>query len=116
MRVTRDCDICQAPFEASRSDARYCSAACRKAAWRGLPKAKQPAALPGPITRETRAILGRLGVDSSDDIGRAALSCAAALDHPATPPGALVGLSKALPETLAYLREVALRRPLTPVF
>jgi len=98
--------ICEGWFEASRSDARYCSAACRKAAWRGAPKAKQPAALPGPITRETRAMLGRLGVDDSDEVARAALSCAAALDDPYTPPGALVGLSRALPEALEYLRGV----------
>lgn len=106
MKAIRNCEMCTAPFEASRSDARFCSPACRKLAWRGVPKAKQPASLPGPISRETRTILGLLGVDECDDIGRAALSCAAALDDPATPPGALVGLSRALPEALEHLREV----------
>jgi hypothetical protein len=51
-------------------------------------------------------MLGRLGVDDSDEVARAALSCAAALDDPYTPPGALVGLSRALPEALEYLRGV----------
>lgn len=108
MKVTRNCEICEGPFEASRSDARYCSATCRKAAWKGVSKAEQPTPLPGPIARETRAILGRLGVDDSNEVARAALSCAGALDDPYTPPGALVGLSRALPEALEYLRGVAL--------
>lgn len=101
---TRDCAICGNSFEATRSDARYCRAACRKAAWRGVPKATRPAALPGPIVRETRALLARYRVDGADEVARAALSCAAAMDDPGTPPAALVGLSKALPEALRYLR------------
>jgi hypothetical protein len=104
--VTRACVMCGESFEASRRDAKFCSPACRKAHWRGVPVLEQPAALPGPVTRETRAILAQLGVDDSDHVARAALACAAAMDSPHTPPGALVGLSKALPESLAYLREV----------
>lgn len=106
MKVTRSCAFCGGSFEASRRDARYCSPACRKAAWRGDSPVEQPAVMPGAITRETRAILRRLGVDDSDDIARAALNIAQAMDSPHTPPGALVSLSKALPEALAHLREV----------
>jgi hypothetical protein len=106
MKVPKNCAACGTSFEASRSDAQYCSPTCRKAAWKGLPKVQQPTELPGPIARETRTILSRLGVDDSDDVGHAALACAAALDDPSTPPGALVGLSRALPETLEYLRGV----------
>ncbi|WP_238165393.1 hypothetical protein [Kribbella caucasensis] len=105
--MSKNCAICGDPFEAARSDRRYCSAACRKSAWRGAPAIEQPAELPGPVARETRVILGRLDVDlDRDHVGRAALRCAAALDDPNTPPGALVGLSRALPEALEYLREV----------
>lgn len=104
MKITRNCAQCGDPFEAARSDARYCSTACRKAKWSGKSAVRQPAALPGPIARETRVILGRLGVDDSDEVGRAAIACAAAMDDPSTPPGALVGLSRQIPETLRYLR------------
>lgn len=45
MRGTRDCtcESCGETFRASRSDARYCSARCKKRAQRGLPPEQKPA-------------------------------------------------------------------------
>jgi predicted nucleic acid-binding Zn-ribbon protein len=104
MHVMRGCAQCGELFEAGRRDARFCSPQCRKKSWKGVPSVPVPAELPGPVTRATRAELAKLGVDTADDVAKAALSCASALDNPGTPPGALVGLSRVLPESLDYLR------------
>lgn len=106
MKAMHNCAMCGGSFEASRRDARYCSAACRAAAWRGDEAVEQPAAMPGAIEREARVLLRRMGADESEHMAIAALACARAMDDPHTPPGALVGLSKELPEALRYLREV----------
>lgn len=103
--VSRNCEHCGTAFEARRRDARFCSAKCRKQAWTGAPLIVQPPALPGPVERETRVILTRLGVSPDDDVARAALRVAATLDDPATPAGALPGLSRVLPETIQHLRD-----------
>ena len=106
MLVTKSCENCGDSFETARRDRRFCSPACRKASWRGVPAVERPSTLPGPIVRETRALLAKYGVDDANEVARAALRCAAAMDDPNTPAAALVGLSKALPESMRYLRGV----------
>lgn len=107
----RICDMCGEPFEAARRDARFCSAKCRKRSWKGEPHVPHPGQLPGPIEREARALLARLDVDvEGDDVARAALRCAAAMDDPATPPGTLPGLSRALTDAVTHCREIARSR------
>ena len=104
--VTHSCGACGASFESRRRDARFCSPKCRKAAWSGAPLIEPLPTLPGPVERETRAILAGLHVDGADDVARAAVRVAGALDDPNTPASALAGLSKALPGALAYLRQI----------
>lgn len=102
--VTHSCEACGAAFESRRRDARFCSPACRKAAWKGAPLLEPPPTLPGPVERETRRILSGLQVDGADDVARAAVRIAGALDDPATPASALGALSRQLPQTIAFLR------------
>lgn len=50
--VTKECVICKTPFEANRSDAEVCSAACRQKNWRLKKDAALAAANPTPEEKE----------------------------------------------------------------
>jgi hypothetical protein len=103
--IAHNCQVCGVAFESRRRDAKFCTPRCRKRAWQGAPLIEPLQTLPGPVERETRAILARIHVDGADDVARAAIRVAGALDDPNTPASALTGLTKVLPETIAYLRE-----------
>ncbi|WP_327633673.1 hypothetical protein OHB24_27180 [Kribbella sp. NBC_00482] len=103
--ITHNCRVCGAVFESTRRDAMYCTPRCRKKAWAGAALIEPLPTLPGPVEREVRSILTSLHLDGADDVARAALRVAGAIDDPHTPASALAGLTKVLPETLAYLRE-----------
>lgn len=104
--ISHSCEACGEPFESRRRDARFCSPKCRKAAWAGAPLTKPPIALPGPVERETRAVLASIDIGGADDVARSAIRLAMALDDPGTPASALTGLSKQLPETVRWLRDL----------
>ena len=103
------CLWCGEPLATRNRRARYCGAACRSNAHRHGPRAvpigdRQPRG--GQIVAIVSAQLEALGCRlEDDDLARAALALARALDDPRTPPSALVPLSKELPAVLAYLRE-----------
>jgi len=91
--VTRTCERCSGPLDSTRQGARFCSSACRKAAWRarqdlpvadaGVPAASRDGlgtdATPGTTVDAVLAELVAAGKADSY-LGRAALALALRID------------------------------------
>jgi hypothetical protein len=105
------CHYCGSTFGAVRPTAKFCSDRCRKRAQRhpevrGLGR-RAPDPAGGEVTAVTARLLVGLGVPEDDHVGRALLVCCRAFDDPHTPASALVSLSRAIQESMSYLRERA---------
>ena len=97
-----------APPPQVRTSARFCGDRCRKRAQRHPEARGIGRRVPdtgGEVTAATARYLAALGVPEDDHVGRAVLACARAFDSPRTPASALVGLSRAIHESMQYLRE-----------
>src|SRR5215218_433769 len=101
------CLWCGEHLATSNRRARYCSASCRSRAHRDGPQAvaivdREPS--DGEIVAIVTRQLEALGV-IEEDLGRAALVCARAIESPQTSATALVALTRELPDLMRYLRE-----------
>jgi len=105
------CLWCGSPLQTANRRARYCSASCRAKAHRHGPRAlplgdRRPKGADGEATAIVTRQLQALGV-VDEDLGRAALACARAIDSPQTSSSLLPGLTRALEVTMRYLHERA---------
>jgi len=101
--VTKTCP-CGKVFSPKRSDAKYCSSACRSAAHQGrlavAPTRRDPAVPDSDLTSAVRATLEAAGAEGAP-LGIAAIELARTLSDPSTPASSMARLASQLERTLA---------------
>jgi hypothetical protein len=113
MIITRSCDRCGTPYEASSKRSKYCSGTCRTRASRAGESGQVVQLHPDPVEHEgrnvaaTRAELDTLdAVDSA--LGVTALTLAARLDDSSRETGnSVASISRELRAVMAEVRQAA---------